>query len=133
MARKRTRKKPNIPQAAIEQARQDNGIEETPDSSEADSPSASAVSTTETAQSTPSKPTRSRRRGRDLNAQLNKRKGDNGHDAAFVAEQLANPTKIVTEDELKEDYGFVIKDLRNMGILAGVLFVALIGISLVIL
>ncbi len=133
MAKKRTRKKPNIPQAAIEQARQDSGIEETPNSSDSDSPSASSASATESTQSTPSKPTRSRRRGRDLNAKLNKRKGDNGYDAAYIAEQLANPTKVVSEAELKEDYGFVIKDLRNMGILAGVLFVALIGISLVIL
>jgi len=133
MAKKRTRKKPNIPQAAIEQARQENGIEETPKSSDSDNTQASA-SVTESVQSEPSKPSRSRRRGRDLHAaQLNKRKKESGYDAEYVSEQLANPTKIVTEEELKEDYGFVITDLRNMGVLAAVLFVALIGISLVIL
>ena len=41
--------------------------------------------------------------------------------------------KVVTEDDLRADYGFVIKDLRNMGILAAGLFIALIIVSLVLL
>lgn len=120
---KRTRKKPNIPQVALEQARQDD-----PDDESADSGSVA------TAPKTPAEVKHNpRRRRRELQAaQLNKRKTE-GLDPAYVADRLANPTKTVTEAELQKDYGFVIKDLRNMGILAAVLFVALIAISLVIL
>ena len=50
-----------------------------------------------------------------------------------MAELLANPTKVVTEEDLRADYGFVIKDLRNMGVLAAGLFIALIIVSLVLL
>jgi hypothetical protein len=128
---KRRRKKPNIPQATLDQVRQENGVEETPDTSKSES-KADEVASSAT-KSTPETP-RPRRRGRDLHAaQLKKRKGDSALDPVFVAEQLANPTKIVTEEQLQEDYGFVIRDLRNMGVLAAVLFVALIGIALVIL
>jgi len=121
---KRTRKKPNIPQVALEQARQDS-----PDESGSDktAPVAAAPKTPAEVKHNP------RRRRRELQAaQLNKRKAE-GLDPAYVADRLANPTKIVTEDQLKEDYGFVIQDLRNMGLLAGVLFIALIGMSLVLL
>ena len=42
---------------------------------------------------------------------------------------LANPTKFVTEDELRGQYNYVLADLRNMGILAAALLVALIVIA----
>lgn len=35
-----------------------------------------------------------------------------------VAELLENPTKIVTEAELRQQYSYVERDLRNMGVLA---------------
>ncbi len=46
-----------------------------------------------------------------------------------VADILAHPTKIVTEDELRAQYGFVIADLRNMGLLALGLMVALVVLA----
>ena len=120
---KRSRKKPNIPESAMEHARQ--SADDTSSATTPDTPAAPAQATAE-------KP---RRRRRDLqSATLEKRKKSNTQlDAAFVADMLANPTKVVTEEDLKADYGFVIKDLRNMGILAAVLFVFLIGASLVLL
>ena len=42
---------------------------------------------------------------------------------------LANPTKFVTEEELREDYRHVITDLRNMGMLAAVLMIALVALA----
>ena len=74
-----------------------------------------------------------RRRRALQSAQLERRKDAGTLDGEYVAERLANPTKIVTEDDLRADYGFVIKDLRNMGILAAALFVALVLFSLVLL
>ncbi len=49
--------------------------------------------------------------------------------AAAVAEMLANPTTEVNPEELKVQYSYVLADLRNMGILAAVLFLVLIALG----
>jgi hypothetical protein len=51
---------------------------------------------------------------------------------AEIAERLANPTKTVSEEELRQQYSYVIADLRSMGLLAGGLFVFLIVIAQVL-
>lgn len=123
---KRRRRKPNISQTVLEQARQ-GAVDE---GSAAASPAApSSVSAAATP--TPKQPPRRRRALQS--AQLERRKDEGALDAEYVAELLANPTKVVTEDDLRADYGFVIKDLRNMGILAACLFIALIIVSFVLL
>ncbi len=119
MARRR-RKKPNISEAVLEQARQGGS-----EGSATDEPSAKAAATQSKAPP--------RRRRALQSAQLERRKDAGMLDGEYVAELLANPTKVVTEDDLRADYGFVIKDLRNMGILAAVLFIALVIVSLVLL
>lgn len=124
---KRRRKKPNISQAVLEQARQ--GTVEQGGEDEAQERS-SAPDTEAAASPAP----RARRRRRDLQStQLERRKGEGNLDSEYVAELLANPTKVVSEEDLRADYGFVIKDLRNMGILAAGLFVALVAVALVLL
>lgn len=50
-------------------------------------------------------------------------------DGEQIAHLLANPTKIVSEEELHEEYGYVLRDLRNMGILAATLFVVLVMLA----
>ena len=116
---KRRRKKPNISQAVLDQARQ--GVAESSASDEAPEQDAAA---------TKAPP---RRRRALQTAQLERRKDAGTLDGEYVAELLANPTKVVTEDDLRADYGFVIRDLRNMGILAAGLFIALVIVSLVLL
>lgn len=130
---KRRRKKPNIPQAAMDHARQELEQEDNP-TQETEATSAPAKAEKKETPKTTDAP-KPRRRRRDLQSvTLEKRKNaDKPLDAEFVADMLANPTKIVTEEDLKADYGFVIKDLRNMGILAGVLFICLVGMSIVLL
>ncbi|MEO0598322.1 MAG: hypothetical protein AAF126_19595, partial [Chloroflexota bacterium] len=49
----------------------------------------------------------------------------------IMQEALVNPTKIVTEEELSQDYGHVIADLRNMAVLAAILVAGLITIGFV--
>jgi hypothetical protein len=49
----------------------------------------------------------------------------------YVAQMLANPTKVVTEEQLHQQYGYVLADLRNMFILAGALFAALIVLAVI--
>ena len=122
---KRRRRKPNISQAVLDQARQGAADE----GSAVDSP-AGASSTA--AATTASKQPQRRRRALQ-SAQLERRKDEGALDAEYVAELLTNPTKVVTEDDLRADYGFVIKDLRNMGILAACLFIALVSAALVLL
>ncbi len=119
---KRRRKKPNISEAVLEQARQGG-----PDSAAVDTPPEQSPAAP-AARATPP-----RRRRALQSAQLERRKDAGNLDGEYVAERLANPTKVVTEDDLRADYGFVIKDLRNMGILAAVLFIALVFFSLILL
>lgn len=52
-------------------------------------------------------------------------KKDPTTEPAYVRNRLANPTRFPTEADLRAEYGYVIKDLRSMGVLAGVLIVAL--------
>jgi hypothetical protein len=58
-------------------------------------------------------------------ASTSNRQGDK-LDPAYIRERLANPTLTVTEEEMRQQYGYVIKDLRSMGLLAAALVVALI-------
>lgn len=122
---KRRRKKPNISQAVLEQARQS-----TADPAASDAPAKTESAPAPLAAATSARP---RRRRALQSAQLERRKDDGALDAEYVAELLANPTKLVSEEDLRADYGFVIKDLRNMGLLAGGLFIALIAVSLLLL
>lgn len=46
-------------------------------------------------------------------------------DAATMAERLRQPTRVVSESELRADYAYVLRDLRSMAILAAVLVAAL--------
>ena len=119
---KRRRRKPNISQTVLDQARQGAADTGAPDS--AAQPDAAPTS---------AKPAPPRRRRALQAAQLERRKDAGALDGEYVAELLANPTKVVTEDDLRADYGFVIRDLRNMGILAAGLFIALVIVSLVLL
>ena len=123
---KRRRRKPNISQAVLDQARHG-----TVEQGSADDPPAPSDAAPASAASP--NPSRARRRRTLQAAQLERRRDDGDLAADFVAELLANPSKVVTEEDLRADYGFVIKDLRNMGVLAAGLFIALIIVSLVLL
>ena len=52
--------------------------------------------------------------------------------AEDISQLLANPTKTVTEAELRAQYGFVLRDLRNMGMLAGASFLFLIALAVLL-
>ncbi len=120
---KRRRKKPNISNDLLEQARQ--GV--------VNQGAADAVPKATVAKSAAAPAAKPRRRRTLQAAQLERRKDQGALAADYVADLLANPTKVVTEEDLRADYGFVIKDLRNMGILAAGLFIALITVSLLLL
>lgn len=50
-------------------------------------------------------------------------------DAELTAQLLANPTKFVSEAELRADYAYVLKDLRSMGLLSAGLVVLLVVLA----
>ncbi len=57
------------------------------------------------------------------------------HDELTVEEidaRLNHPDKFVTEEQLRAEYGYVLRDIRSMFVLAGALFAALIALGLVI-
>ena len=116
---KRRRRKPNIAADVLAQARQGEAA--------ASQETAPAAKPAQPATAPP------RRRRALQSAQLERRKDAGKLDGDYVAELLANPTKIVSDDDLRAEYGFVIKDLRNMGLLAAALFIALVIVSLVLL
>lgn len=128
--RKKRRSTPNISEEAIERARQQ--LEDAED--------ADQTAEEETSEEAPQEhePRRSRRRRRERKerstqrpaeivqySQVSRRKRDE-LDNETIEQMLAHPTKIVTEEELREDYRYVITDLRNMGMLAAALLVAII-------
>jgi len=115
MSKKRKNSKPNIPEAALERARQQIAGGEGETVSETASKVVKEVA-----------PKRKvKRRKASVSADAAKRRSGE-LSGERIAEILARPTKEVTEAELREDYGYVLRDLRSMGVLAGVLFVILI-------
>jgi len=126
---KRRRRKPNISQSVLDQARQGT-VNEGASSEKPSAPATKKPAPPAAAAAPASSP---RRRRSLQSAQLQRRKDAGKLDSDFVADLLAKPTKIVSEDDLRAEYGFVIKDLRNMGLLAAALFIALVFVSLVLL
>ena len=85
----------------------------------------SAASTRRTVRETHQGSTRAERRER--------REGkENELSQDKIRELLHNPTRFVSEAELRQTYNHVIVDLRNMGLLAAGLLVVLVALALVL-
>lgn len=124
MAKKRRQKsKPNLPQATLDRARRQAGAE--PDEPTPTSEAAAANVTADPAPSRHRRPTVS-------NAQIERSRKRGELSNEMISDVLANPTRVVTEDEMREEYQHVLVDLRNMGILAAILIVLMIGAAFVL-
>lgn len=101
MAKKKTTRKPNLSQAALERAKRElseSGIVVTESTPKADI--ATTASTTSHKQ---------------------------------PQQQVVRSKKaMMSKEELATEYSYVLTDLRNMGVLAGILFVAMVMVSLLI-
>mgnify|MGYP001374312890 FL=1 len=123
-----------ILQRAREQARALDAQEpeetdlESPDVAE--EPSAGAVRRAETvrASSAAARRVSTAKRLREKNEEARKK----ALTADEISEILAHPTKVVTEAELHQQYGYVLRDLRNMGVLAASSFLFLILLALIL-
>lgn len=128
--RKNRNQSPNIPQSTLERARQQLGGDSEPVAAvEAKVEKAAAVVEKAEVVARPAVERRARpARPAGSPARSTSRKEDK-HDMAYIRARLANPTRVVTEADLKAEYGYVIKDLRWMGGLAAILVVALVVIE----
>lgn len=117
MSKRRNRRtQPNLPDEVLARARREAGVEDAPAETDA------------TDEAVPA------RRSRDQLPQVQRRKRQRDVEpeeltGAEIAERLANPTKEVTEEDLRQQYNYVLADLRSMGILAGLLFVIMIVVA----
>lgn len=138
MSKRKNRKAsaPNLPQETLERARQEAGLLPTPP----DEAIEEAVEAVVVAQAPEIKRSRDNLPPAQVNTSAPRRKSRRKQQLTYeemtpeeVAEALANPTIIVTEEALREQYNYVLADLRSMGILAAALFVALIVIAGVVI
>lgn len=137
MAKRRTRNKknntsPNIPDSVMERARQqigadDNDTEDAITETESDLAVISAEAQREAEKRSERAVKRASRRRQT--ASVSDKKKRNEVSPELVADMLANPTINVTEDQLRNQYGYVIADLRNMGVLAAILFMVLLALG----
>lgn len=137
MSKRRNRdRQPNIPVDALQRAREQAGL---PDASAERSAEAS-VAETSTAVEAPvqnftpnaSAGAVAARRRTVGSAKLDSSKKRGTTDQDKIKYLLENPTKIVTEAELRKEYFHVLIDLRNMGLLAAVLIGVLVLLAQVI-
>ena len=114
---KRRRSQPNLPRDTLARARREAGLEEEPARPAAPRP-ARARRSEESRAATP-------RRVRSLRSTDELTQDE-------IAERLANPVRQVSEAQLRAQYGYVIADLRSMGLLALALFVLMILAALLL-
>ncbi len=117
--RRRKGNKPNLPDDVLARARKNAGIEEPETDTSESEETEDTTSVTERA---------ARRRKMDtVQLERSRKRGEMTNE--MIENVLANPTKIVTEDELHNDYKHVLVDLRNMGVLAAILIVVMMGLA----
>lgn len=129
--RKKRNSKPNLPQATLDRARQQSGEgEDAPLAAEA---TQSKQEKNKDKRGEKQRESRSENRGNrrvkpDV-MQYSQRKKKGALDKETIKNALANPTIFVSAEQLRDEYGYVISDLRSMGLLAGVLMVFLVALA----
>lgn len=129
--RRRKSNKPNLPNSVLARARKNAGIEEddVTQSEDVAEQAESASDSEDASSSTASVAERAARRRKLSTVQLerNRKRGELTNE--MIADVLTNPTREVTEEDLRADYQHVLVDLRNMGVLAAILVVVLVGLA----
>jgi hypothetical protein len=150
--RKNRSTSPNLPQEALERARrqiaEDQGeavqpapepkAEEKPKSAAQVKPAASKpyrpVTETRSTRLTPATVSAGRISKRRTNepGQGRRRSESDPYNMDEVRYQLEHPTKVVTVDELRAEYSYVVQDLRRVALVSAGLIVVLIALALVL-
>ena len=139
MSKRKNRKNsaPNLPQETLDRARREAGLEPMAQSAADEIAAAEAERDAEPVAVAPPRPRRTEtdsprpapRRSDQLPAaqQSRRRRKEVAYEEMTQEEViylLEHPTKQVDEEELRQQYSYVLADLRNMGLLAAALFVA---------
>lgn len=140
--RSKKNKSPNLPESTLARARRQvsNETNEEPEVNEdveatlADDEASDAekLAAAELALARMEQQKRIRERKRVQNKQNAETRTQGTLDQDYIQERLMNPTKEVSEAELRENYGFVLTDLRNMLGLAVGLMVFLVILAQVV-
>jgi hypothetical protein len=123
MSKRRKRKnqsQPDLPEATLARARREAGlIEDDPHGDEV--VAAPEMSKREPTRQESLPPAQKRKR----------RRGVEPEELTYddIVERLANPTRFVTEEQLREQYTYVLADLRSMGLLAGLLMIIMMVVA----
>jgi len=118
--RKKKSNAPNIPKATLDRARRQAAGEDVDAELEAERNEEERKARREERRAA-----RKRNQQFDQAAVSNRRERER-LDVGAVEQALISPTKVVTEEDLREEYSYVLSDLRNMGLLAGALMVMLV-------
>ena len=113
---KRRKRRPDLPQDTLARARREAGLSDAPAPPAAPRPLRAHRS--EEPRTAPR-----RARGQRVAEDLTQEE---------IADRLANPVRLVSEAQLREQYGYVVKDLRSMGLLAAALFILMILAALLL-
>lgn len=145
--RKNRSTSPNLPQDALERARRqiaEERGETAPEPVVEDKPKPVApakpatpyrpITETRSTRMTPATVSAGRvsRRRANEPGQGKRRDEPEQYDMQAVRYQLQHPTKTVTVEELRQQYGYIVRDLRQIAVLAAGLILTLIVIALVL-
>lgn len=140
---------PNLPQEALERARRQAAIErgelppepevpvvperepEAPRITPPVTPGENPYRTVSAAQRRAARAARTGRRTRSMQRVAPSERVEE-LDAETITELLENPTREVTEEQLRQEYGYVLKDMRSMFVLTGGLIVLLIALAFIL-
>lgn len=134
MSKRRKSNQPNIPEETLRRARQEAGLEPSDPAEAVAVEAAPAAPASVPAPAPAPRPAPSARHASAAEpsapARKRKRRADKVSYEEMTHEEvlhlLDNPTKTVSEAELRAQYGYVLHDLRSMFILTLVLFVVMI-------
>jgi len=136
--RKNRRSSPNLPQATLDRARQQiageappaptQPVETTPDETQAEAePVIKLTPAPYLAARRASATTNSSARPRSRRVQPAQAK--DALDTEIIKNRLLHPTREVTEDQLRQEYGYVVKDLRAIAMIAAVMIALMVVVA----
>ena len=141
--RKNRSSAPNIPQATLDRARQQLGGDAVPapdepvEAVEAEiKPEPVKAAPVPSSRVAAQRAVSSPRSRANANRRVQSAQSKGGHkellDTEMVKNRLLHPTRIVTEDQLREEYGYVISDLRTIAIIAVAMVVLMVVLAQVL-
>jgi hypothetical protein len=139
--RKNRSSSPNLPQATLDRARQQlsgqnpaqatEPVEETPVEVKAEAVAPAVSAAPKAAPRTASTP--SRTRSSSKRTQSAQPKGARANmDTQVIKNRLLHPTRLVTEDQLRQEYGYVMHDLRTIAVIAIAMIVLMVVLAQVL-